>query len=64
MNLYEAAKLRYSNRKYLMENIDAKLYNDIVEHINSMFPLFEDVSYSIDIINALEDRKYLTKLYG
>ncbi len=62
MNLYEAAKLRYSNRKYLMENIDAKLYNDIVEHINSMFPLFEDVSYSIDIINALEDRKYLTKL--
>lgn len=60
MNIYEAVKIRQSNKKYIKDSLDEKLLGDIKEHIYGMFPLFDDTIYSVDIFAADNIKKYAT----
>ncbi|HAZ91018.1 MAG TPA: hypothetical protein DCX21_03490 [Eubacterium sp.] len=60
MNIYDAVKFRYSNRRYKFEEIDEELYKNIVDYANNIVPVFRKAEFYIDFIKATSPVNYLT----
>jgi nitroreductase len=58
MKLYDAMLIRKSVRKYRNKEVDAKVMDDIRNHIATLKPLYDDISIKMIMIDSSEFEEY------